>query len=101
MPLLREGAQSSCFGIGNGFERVAASDRRAGGQPRARKIEWYKQVMLTLSHLSDRELLACLPDARAAERTASATMIAYLAEVDRRRLFLAEAGDHRASGCWR
>jgi len=47
--------------------------------------------MFTLSHLSDRELLASLPKARAAERTAVAQMIAYLGEVDRRRLYLAEA----------
>jgi hypothetical protein len=47
--------------------------------------------MLTLSHLSDRELLARLPEARATERLAVAKMIAYLAEVDRRRLYLAEA----------
>lgn len=55
--------------------------------------------MLTLSHLSDRELLAGLPEARAAERTAVAQMIAYLAEVDRRRLYLAEACSSLFSFC--
>jgi hypothetical protein len=47
--------------------------------------------METLSQLSDRELLARLPEARATERAGVAQMIAYLAEVDRRRLYLGEA----------
>jgi hypothetical protein len=48
--------------------------------------------MLTpLSHLDDEQLLARLPAARAAERRATADMIACLAEVDRRRLYLTEA----------
>jgi hypothetical protein len=55
--------------------------------------------MLTLSHLSDRELLACLREARAAERTAIAQMIAHLAEVDRRRLYLGEACSSFHSFC--
>ena len=56
-------------------------------------------VMLTLSHLSDRELLARLPGASSAERTAVAHMIAYLAEIDRRRLYLAEACSSLFSFC--
>lgn len=55
--------------------------------------------MLTLTHLSDRELLTRLPEARAAERTAVVHMIAYLAEVDRRRLYLTEACSSLFSFC--
>lgn len=44
--------------------------------------------MTTLSSLSNEELLARLPLARSAERTVVADVIAYLAEIDRRRLYL-------------
>jgi hypothetical protein len=47
--------------------------------------------MLTLTHLSNSELLAHLPDIRARERNATAEIIAGLAEIDRRRLYLSEA----------
>lgn len=43
------------------------------------------------SHLGDEQLLTRLPAARTGERQATATMIACLAEVDRRRLYLAQA----------
>jgi len=54
---------------------------------------------MTLSCLSDRELLAGLSDARATERTAIAHVIRYLAEVDRRRLYLAEACSSLSAFC--
>ena len=44
-----------------------------------------------VSALSDRELLARLPEVRGIERRAIAEVIAHLAEVERRRLYLAEA----------
>jgi hypothetical protein len=44
-----------------------------------------------VSALSDRELLARLPEVRGLERRAIADVIAHLAEVERRRLYLAEA----------
>ena len=44
-----------------------------------------------VSALSDRELLARLPDVRGQERRAIAEVIVHLAEVERRRLYLAEA----------
>jgi hypothetical protein len=48
-------------------------------------------MLTSLSQLDDQQLLAQLPHARAAERKATAEVIACLAEVDRRRLYLAEA----------
>jgi Holliday junction resolvasome RuvABC DNA-binding subunit len=47
--------------------------------------------MLTLTHLSDPELLAHLPGIRAREQQATAEVIACLAEIDRRRLYLSQA----------
>ncbi len=44
-----------------------------------------------VSALSDRDLLARLPEVRGQERRAIAEVIAHLAEVERRRLYLAEA----------
>jgi hypothetical protein len=48
-------------------------------------------MVTPFSRLSDQELIACLPLTRASERKATTEMIACLAEVDRRRLYLAEA----------
>jgi hypothetical protein len=48
-------------------------------------------MLSPLSRLSDEDLMARLPAARAAERKATAQMIGCLAEVDRRRLYLAQA----------
>ncbi len=47
--------------------------------------------MDTLASLSDEQLLAQLPVLRSKERRAKAEVIVYLAEVDRRKLFLREA----------
>jgi hypothetical protein len=47
--------------------------------------------MLILTHLDDLELLDRLPSVRAAERKATADIIACLAEIDRRRLYLSQA----------
>jgi len=44
-----------------------------------------------VSALSDQDLLARLPEVRCRERRAIAEVIAHLAEVERRRLYLAEA----------
>lgn len=48
-------------------------------------------MFTSFSLLSDQELMASLPAARAYERKATAEVIACLAEVDRRRLYLTEA----------
>ena len=47
--------------------------------------------MATLSSLSDSELLTRLPSLVRAELTATADVIEYLVEVDRRRLYLDQA----------
>ena len=47
--------------------------------------------MSTLTSLSNEELLARLPLVRSTERRATADVIAYLAEIDRRRLYLGQA----------
>ena len=54
---------------------------------------------LTLTSLSNEELLARAPLARAAERRGTADVIAYLAEIDRRRLYLQEACSSLHSFC--
>jgi hypothetical protein len=46
---------------------------------------------LSLTSLTDDELIAHLPEARRAERRAVALVIAYLGEVERRRLYLGQA----------
>jgi hypothetical protein len=56
---------------------------------------WYRLTMDTtmlssLAHLSDQELLARMPQLAADERQATALLIAHLAELDARRLYLAE-----------
>ncbi len=76
--------------------RTRSPHWRAAASPKKRMVD---TDMLTLSQLSDRELLARLPEARAAERTAIAQMIAYLAEVDHRRLCLGEACSSLFSFC--
>ena len=52
-----------------------------------------------VSALSDGELLARLPEVRGRERRAIAEVIAHLAEVERRRLYLAEGCSSRYTFC--
>ncbi len=47
-------------------------------------------MLSSLAHLSDQELLARVTDLTAEERKVTALLIAYLAELDARRLYLAE-----------
>jgi hypothetical protein len=47
--------------------------------------------MITVASLSNEELLARLPQVVRAERAAAADVIAHLAELDQRRLYLDEA----------
>ncbi|MCC6664493.1 MAG: hypothetical protein IT375_12145 [Polyangiaceae bacterium] len=73
------------------FGAVSVLEARARRQQRGQENAWYAGGMNALvSALSDGELLARLPEVRGRERRAIAEVIAHLAEVERRRLYLAE-----------
>jgi len=78
--------------VGANIER--RRDRRTSSVSQARKIAWYTPEMTTNSlpcgALSDRDLIAAVHDLAAAERGTTSQLVASLAELDARRLYLAE-----------
>jgi 5-methylcytosine-specific restriction endonuclease McrA len=79
--------------VGKNVDR--GKDRRSSSISEPRKIAWYTPEMTTnslpYSELSDRDLITAVHHLAAAERGATAQLIASLAELDARRLYLAES----------
>jgi len=101
--MYRPQAASSCARMASGAlrgrRRQIGDVRRpwsaTGARSRGSRSSWYRWTMDTttlssLADLSDQDLLARVMELAADERRATALLIAHLAELDARRLYLAE-----------
>ncbi|MGC4091207.1 MAG: hypothetical protein QM756_25685 [Polyangiaceae bacterium] len=85
-------------GVG-GFEVVRTRPVRALSLQRGQKSAWYKREMESLRAIGDRELLVRTVALVGRERAATVDVIEHLMEIDRRRLYLAQACSSLFSYC--
>ena len=98
-PCAHDVARSRAISEWNDSNRVVHLDARAARPSRSHKNACYAKCMEMPSSMPDSDLLATLPALLTRERAMLVEVIAYLAEIDRRRLYLEQACSSLRSFC--